>query len=77
MEDVQKRNEYRKAHGMIDSESVTGWTVKSDAESLGPAIPLGDAPATTPAAEGAVDGVPMDEQARKPTEPRKKFMGIW
>ena len=42
VEDVQKRAQYRKAHGLEENQGIFGWTAKSDAESLGPAIPTGD-----------------------------------
>jgi len=63
VEDVQKRSDYRKAHGLDTEEGFGGWTAKSDAESLGPAIPLNDG--TVPAAE------------QPPKKPLKKWLGIW
>lgn len=42
VDDVQKRSRYRKAHGLEDQQGFGGWTAKSDAESLGPALPNRD-----------------------------------
>jgi hypothetical protein len=42
VDDVVKRSEYRKAHGLDRVQGLGGWTAKTDAESLGPAIPTGD-----------------------------------
>ncbi|TAQ84767.1 hypothetical protein B7494_g6921 [Chlorociboria aeruginascens] len=41
VEDVVKRAEYRKAHGLDNDEGFGGWTAKSDAE-MGPGMRLGD-----------------------------------
>ncbi|KAI4187365.1 MAG: hypothetical protein L6R41_002868 [Letrouitia leprolyta] len=41
-DDVQKRSRYRKAHGLEDQQGFGGWTAKSDAELLGPALPSQD-----------------------------------
>lgn len=49
VDDVQKRSRYRKAHGLEDERGFGGWTAKSDAESLGPALPAPDSPAQTSA----------------------------
>ena len=40
VEDVQKRSEYRKKHG-LETEGVGGWTAKTDVDVLGPAIQTG------------------------------------
>ncbi|KAL8694389.1 MAG: hypothetical protein Q9218_000955 [Villophora microphyllina] len=42
VDDVQKRSRYRKAHGLEKEQGFGGWTAKTDAELLGPAIPTGD-----------------------------------
>jgi hypothetical protein len=66
VDDVSKRAEYRKAHG-LESEGFGGWTAKTDEQSLGPAIPTGD---------GDTREVAVQEhlQHRKPI---KKWLGIW
>lgn len=38
-DDVQKRSRYRKAHGLEKEQGLLGWTAKTDAELLGPALP--------------------------------------
>ena len=39
VEDVRKRSEYRKAHGLDQDEGVLGgWTAKSEAQAMGPAL---------------------------------------
>jgi hypothetical protein len=74
VEDVQKRAQYRKAHGMEQDEGFGGWTVKSDEQSLGPAIPLGNSDGQSPITEeGNSDG---SEQVRE-KKPLKKWLGIW
>ena len=86
VDDVQKRSEYRKAHGIGQGEGVFGgWTAKSDAETLGPglreggavvAVPeMGASPiAVTTAAD--VEGTFVDFEGK--SQPlRKKWLGIW
>lgn len=68
VEDVAKRGQYRKAHGLDQDESFGGWTAKTDAELQGPAISLGDA-----VAEGAEQQQPV----RRERVPVKKWFGIW
>lgn len=74
VEDVQKRSEYRKKHG-LETEGVGGWTAKTDAEVLGPAIHTDevDGPAILPAVEGGI----TEEQVQRPKKPLKKWLGIW
>ncbi|KAJ9132609.1 hypothetical protein NKR23_g11124 [Pleurostoma richardsiae] len=62
VDDVVKRSEYRKAHGLEQEGFFGGWTAKTDAESLGPAIPVGD---------GTTPGIGGDEGKRK------KWLGIF
>lgn len=76
VDDVAKRAEFRKAHG-LETEGFGGWTAKTDAESLGPAIPYdGRVPhvATEGAVEGAVEG---QEQVPRQKKQVKKWLGIW
>ena len=42
VDDVQKRSRYRKAHGLEKDQGFGGWTAKTDAELLGPAMSVGD-----------------------------------
>ena len=62
VEDVSKRAEYRKAHGLDKNDGFGGWTAKSDGQLLGPAIPLGEA------GQGK-DGSPAVEQEVKQKRP--------
>jgi hypothetical protein len=77
VEDVQKRGEYRKAHGLDTDTGFGGWTAKKDNEDLGPAIPIGDGAANAEAGaaangqDGAVS-VPIKEK-----KPLKMWFGIW
>ncbi|RYO99112.1 hypothetical protein DL763_001713 [Monosporascus cannonballus] len=82
VEDVAKRNEYRKAHGL---EPATGWWgAKAETETT-TTTPVGEAPETTarrvPAPPVAgVEVVPATAAAAEFTTPdgkRKKFLGIF
>lgn len=43
VEDVRKRSEYRKAHGLDQEEGIFGgWTAKSDEETRGPGLREGN-----------------------------------
>ena len=66
VEDVQKRAEYRKAHGLDQDEGIGGWTAKSDQDSLGPSLEVGD---------GSVGVEQQVERQKRP--PIKKWLGIW
>lgn len=70
MEDVAKRAAYRKAHGLDKNEGFGGWTAKSDAQVLGPGIPVGDGSDVS-----ATD--PTGEQELRTKRPLKKWLGIW
>ncbi|RYP07902.1 hypothetical protein DL764_002268 [Monosporascus ibericus] len=82
VEDVAKRNEYRKAHGL---EPATGWWgAKAESETTA-TTPVGGAPEATarpipaPAVAG-VEIVPATAAAAEFTTPdgkRKKFLGIF
>ena len=90
VEDVRKRSEYRKAHGMDQDEGVFGgWTAKSDGEVMGPAIRGGGGlvpgPETTMElaretvqnveGKGAEEAYVDFEGNRRPV--RKKWFGVW
>ncbi|KAI9799292.1 MAG: hypothetical protein M1833_004170 [Piccolia ochrophora] len=75
VDDVQKRDRYRKAHGLDQNQGFGGWTARSDSESLGPALP-------TDARQGAPVGETLDPkdtytdfEGRK--RPVRKWLGIW
>jgi len=88
VEDVRKRSDYRKAHGLeSDSDSgLGGWTVKSDDEVKGPAYREGGLSPAGPAPEPALDASPIsttaaevdyvDFEGKKRNAP-KKWLGIW
>ena len=88
VEDVRKRSEYRKAHGMDKDDGVFGgWTAKSDAEVMGPGMreggdmgvmpAVGERQGVTGTGEGAgrVDGYVDFDGNRQAA--RKKWFGIW
>jgi hypothetical protein len=74
VEDVQKRSEYRKKHG-LEKEGIGGWTAKTNAEVLGPAIPTDDASAN--AAIETPGGEAMEQPEPRPKKHVKKWLGIW
>ncbi|KAK5120550.1 hypothetical protein LTR85_006206 [Meristemomyces frigidus] len=85
VDDVQKRSEYRKAHGIDQGDSVLGgWTAKDDAESMasalregGAAVAATDMDASPVATETAdAEGTFVDFEG-KPQPVRKKWLGIW
>ncbi|KAL8710324.1 MAG: hypothetical protein Q9220_005094 [cf. Caloplaca sp. 1 TL-2023] len=61
VDDVQKRSRYRQAHG-LETEGFGGWTVKSNAESLGPVIPTQASAigTTVPSSESGANGSTSD-----------------
>lgn len=92
VEDVRKRSEYRKAHGMDKDETTFGgWTAKTDREILGSGMREGGDGVTVPSPgmipdlqSPAVDGSERpSEQAGfvdfegKMQPVRKKWFGIW
>ncbi|KAL8798601.1 MAG: hypothetical protein Q9182_006536 [Xanthomendoza sp. 2 TL-2023] len=79
VEDVQKRSRYRKAHGLENEQGFGGWMAKSDAESLGPAIPTGDLHSDDGSPTAAEDeSTHVDFEGRKTRRrPVKRWLGIW
>lgn len=91
MEDVQKRNAYRIAHGLQDenSEGLGGWTARSDVETLGSGAkadgavgrPVGVEPGQEVEPEGVGKGSDGREGPVNDREGRKKhvkkWLGIW
>jgi hypothetical protein len=69
VEDIQKRAEYRKKHG-LEHEGFGGWTAKTDGDDLGPALPTG-------AAVAAVQDGETGDQVQRPRKQVKKWLGIW
>src|SRR5438045_2404156 len=66
VDDVQKRSEYRKKHG-LETEEIGGWTAKTDAEALGPAIPADEANRDMVLA--AVEGEVIEPTSQRPKKP--------
>ena len=89
--DVKKRSDYRKAHGMDDNTMFGGWTAKTPAEEMGPAlseggdVPRRPGPETTmELARTTVENIEgkgeqdtyIDFEGR--SQPvKKKWFGIW
>lgn len=91
VEDVRKRAEYRKAHG-LDKQGFFGWDVKGDDQVMGPAMREGGADASVGvgALEEVVERqVQLEGEAQAQAEvdgytdfegkrrPVKKWLGIW
>ena|SRR6266536_2004201 len=86
VEDVQKRSEYRRAHGLEtnsgEGDGLGGWTSRSAVEGLGAGMEVGDRVECegegTIGAGAAEDekGTYRDWEGRKRPVP-KKWLGIW
>lgn len=81
VDDVQKRAQYRKAHGLDDGEKAGwfgGWTARTDAETLGPGLRTGDGTidSTSRSDKAAVDTSALLTEVQTVPE-RKKWLGIW
>jgi hypothetical protein len=77
VEDVKKRSDYRKAHG-LETEGFGGWTAKTDDELMGPAIKLGTETGTAAAPEGVVESQSeVAEPVQRKKRPVKMWFGIW
>ena len=65
VDDVKKRSDYRKAHGLDQAEGglFGGWTAKGDEESMGPALREGNARLASHAGEGTA--IEMAEDTTK------------
>jgi len=79
VEDVQKRAEYRKAHGLDKEEGFGGWMARKDEEVLGPGLRAADRVVNEGGSAGegeaADSGVYTDFEGRR--KPVKKWLGIW
>lgn len=72
VDDVVKRGQYRKAHGLDDKQGFGSWTAKTDEEMLGPDIPSGvPVPADNDGSE------PVAAASRNSPQPRQKWLGIF
>lgn len=91
LEDVQKRNTYRKAHGIAEenSQGMGGWKVRGDVESGAPPLEPDGVPKGPSSTEEAIlsDGSVIETSGsskerplsdwRGPKKPVKKWFGIW
>jgi len=76
-EDVAKRAAYRKAHGLDKNEGFGGWTVKTDEQTLGPGIPIGDVVVSKESDAPVEPAVEHEEEVKQKRTPVKKWLGIW
>jgi hypothetical protein len=86
VEDVKKRSDYRKAHG-LETDGFGGWTAKTDDELLGPAIKLGTEAAAAPGTPGVTESTAESQseivepavtgQVQREKRQLKKWLGIW
>ncbi|KAK4507715.1 hypothetical protein PRZ48_001450 [Zasmidium cellare] len=87
VDDVKKRSEYRKAHGIEESEGILGgWTAKSESYATNPAVREGevDFSQQSPQVQGNAEAVAVTGQGETyvdfegKTQPvKKKWFGIW
>ncbi len=89
LEDVQKRNTYRKAHGLVEenNQGMGGWKVKGDVESGTPSLGPDEVPKGPSSTEEAIlsDGSAIQTSSKErpladwrgPRKPVKKWLGIW
>ncbi|KAI9675086.1 MAG: hypothetical protein M1817_001494 [Caeruleum heppii] len=84
VDDVKKRSQYRKAHGMDKDEGFGGWTAKERKEVTASPIAEGGEGEEMPILAGAVpaptleadEDVYTDFEGRR-RKPVKKWLGIW
>lgn len=88
MDDVAKRSEYRRAHGMETEGIFGGWTAKSDAQELDATAREGGqtavvapevdaSPIAAPEAIAAADDTTYVDFEGKKQPAKKKWLGIW
>ncbi|ETS78752.1 hypothetical protein PFICI_08605 [Pestalotiopsis fici W106-1] len=70
VDDVAKRNEYRKAHGLDAAQGIESWN--APAKEVAPVAAEVEAPSTAPVAEQAQATPEVSEDGK-----RKKFLGIF
>ena len=76
MEDVKKRDAYRRAHGLDKEEGFGGWTARTDGNEMGGGLKL--EPEVKLAVEGGEGGEGEEVQVeRRERRPVKKWLGIW
>jgi len=81
VDDVQKRSEYRKAHGLDKEGSLGGWTAKTEEESIHPTVKLADSEVQKAKTAGVAAGLAPAETyvdfEGKEQKVQKKWFGIW
>lgn len=89
VEDVKKRSEYRKAHGIEESEGILGgWTARGENYSTNPAAREGDVDFSKKSVESTIDALQSPEEVSeqsgtyvdfegKQQPVKKKWFGIW
>jgi hypothetical protein len=81
VEDVTKRAEYRKAHGLDQEQGFGGWTAKGDNEVMGPGLRAADrvvvADEASPVAEESQPALAASTDLPGTKKPLKKWLGIW
>ena len=90
VEDVRKRSEYRKAHGLEKEGLFGSWTARTDEETMGAGMREGGGAALVAASEPEPSPIRADEQVlatpgaqgdfvdfEGKKRPVKKWLGIW
>lgn len=92
LDDVQKRNAYRKAHGIEESQGLPGWFGKEEDQAVGANAMAGNSDGAVGASIGEDDASPTRVEApasRRDSKeapyvdwdgnrkPVKKWLGIW
>lgn len=86
IDDVQKRSNYRKAHGLDTGDKAGlfgGWTAKTDAELMGPALRTSDVEEALPKdveLQGELDApaaTAISDISTAKVKSRPKWFGIW
>ena len=76
VDDVAKRNEYRKAHGLAAGQGIDEWTAPP-AQPKPPAQAEQEAAAPLPVAVAHTAEAPSPDLGLQPDGKRKKFLGIF
>ena len=74
VDDVQKRGEYRKKHG-LEHEGIGGWTAKPNEGNL-------QSSTSTNGANGGLvleesESIEVEQRVQRSRKPLKKWLGIW
>jgi hypothetical protein len=74
VDDVSKRGEFRKAHG-LETEAFGGWTAKGNKEDLSPPLHVEVQGGVSMTAHGGSGDAMQQVQTEK--KPLRKWLGIW